>query len=89
METTHNNDSHKERIKLDLELAIEREMADACQTMEMRELREKAAQKGPDYLKGYLDGWGDGLELFLKYATANRKAVIQRYTGFGKQQSSQ
>jgi len=52
--------------------------------MEMSELHERAAQKGQDYLKGYLDGWGDGLELFLKYATANREALIQRYTHLGK-----
>ena len=47
---------------------LEHEMSEACQKMETRELFDRAALEGEDYLRGYLGGWADGMEMFLKYA---------------------
>ena len=51
----------------------------AVAEMETSGLFDKAALQGQDFLRGYLSGWADGMEMFLKYANFDKKALLEEY----------
>jgi len=57
---------------------LEREMSEACQTMETHGMFDKAALQGEEFLRGYLSGWADGMEMFLKYARFDKRAILDK-----------
>jgi len=58
---------------------LEHEMSEACRKMETRGLFDKAGLQGEDFLRGYLSGWADGMEMFLKYANFDKRALLEKY----------
>jgi len=61
-----------------LPATLEREMSEACQTMETREKFDRASLQGEDYLRGYLSGWADSMEMFLKYTVTDKRAILEK-----------
>ena len=75
METDYNSELQNKLSRTSLQVALDHEMPEVRHRMETRRLFGRAARMGQDYFRGYVDGWGDGFRLFLKYFMADNKDI--------------
>ena len=74
----------KELDRINAEMVIEREIAQASEEMQMRELFDEATEHGEAYSQGYQDGFWEGREVLFNHWDMITEASRQKHDELSK-----